>query len=304
MSAPAPRAAAAVDFATIFAAFPGAMAVFAADPPHFTVLAVSDQLLAAARTREAIVGRPVAEAFPDRGRAGESDLADLRAALEEVLRTGRSRTMPLQRYDLRGPDGTWQERWWSAHNTPVRDAHGVITCILHQTEDVTDHVRQESALVRAERRAERILEQISDAHVALDDEFRCVRVNAAAERLTGMSRAEMLGRTHWEVFPASVTNEAGDAYRRVVAEGVELHFVQHYVGEGYDVHLEIDAYPTEAGGVAIFWRDITDRVRYHASLEHERARLADVFRQAPVAVAVLRGRVAAELVFELVNPRY
>jgi signal transduction histidine kinase len=33
-------------------------------------------------------------------------------------------------------------------------------------------------------------------------------------------------------------------------------------------------------------------------------RLLGVFRQAPVAVAVLRGRVAADMVFELVNPRY
>ena len=41
-----------------------------------------------------------------------------------------------------------------------------------------------------------------------------------------------------------------------------------------------------------------------AALHIERARLADVFQQAPVAVAVLRGRVATELVFELVNPRY
>ncbi|MEO7713866.1 MAG: ATP-binding protein [Gemmatimonadaceae bacterium] len=41
-----------------------------------------------------------------------------------------------------------------------------------------------------------------------------------------------------------------------------------------------------------------------ATLQVERARLADVFQQAPVAVAVLRGRVAAELVFELANPRF
>jgi signal transduction histidine kinase len=40
------------------------------------------------------------------------------------------------------------------------------------------------------------------------------------------------------------------------------------------------------------------------ALERERRRLADVFRQAPVAVAVLRGRATEELVFEMANPRY
>jgi signal transduction histidine kinase len=50
---------------------------------------------------------------------------------------------------------------------------------------------------------------------------------------------------------------------------------------------------------------INDRLRDQArELEFERARLTDVFRQAPVAVAVLRGRAARDLVFQLVNPRY
>jgi PAS domain S-box-containing protein len=44
--------------------------------------------------------------------------------------------------------------------------------------------------------------------------------------------------------------------------------------------------------------------RANAALRAGEQRLRDVFEQAPVAVAVLRGRVAADLVFELVNPRY
>jgi PAS domain S-box-containing protein len=47
-----------------------------------------------------------------------------------------------------------------------------------------------------------------------------------------------------------------------------------------------------------------ERERLLRQLDLERARLADVFRQAPVAVAVVRGRVARDLIFELVNPRY
>jgi signal transduction histidine kinase len=47
-----------------------------------------------------------------------------------------------------------------------------------------------------------------------------------------------------------------------------------------------------------------ERERLLAALGAERARLTEVFQQAPVAVAVLRGRAVADLVFELVNPRY
>ena len=124
-----------------------------------------------------------------------------------------------------------------------------------------------AARAAPEQSAARILEQVSDAHVLLDADFVFINVNSAAERATGKSRDEMLGRTHWEVFPASVTNGAGARYRRVASEGVEEHFIQHYFGEGYDVHLEIDAYPSDGGGVAIFWRDITARVHAERALQ-------------------------------------
>jgi signal transduction histidine kinase/CheY-like chemotaxis protein len=47
-----------------------------------------------------------------------------------------------------------------------------------------------------------------------------------------------------------------------------------------------------------------ERERLIRALDLERNRLADVFQQAPVAVVVLRGRVAPDLVYELVNPSY
>jgi len=48
-------------------------------------------------------------------------------------------------------------------------------------------------------------------------------------------------------------------------------------------------------------RDITERERMEHALALSKAKLQQVFAQAPVAICVLRGR---ELVFELVNPHY
>ncbi len=266
------------DFGAVFAALPGPTAVFAADPPHFTLLAASDALVAASgRPRDALIGRPLAEAFPDPGPPQDgAGVAALRASLAAAVRTGRPQRMARHRYDLQRPDGAWEVRYWDALNTPVRGEGGAaggapVRAVLHQTEDVTARVRAEHAAAQAEVRAARVLERIGDAHVALDPEFRLTAVNAAAERLLGRPRHELLGCTHWDVFPASVGSESERAYRRVAAEGVEQHFTQHYVGEGYDRHLEIDAYPTEEGGgpghgVAIFWRDVTERVRDGATL--------------------------------------
>jgi PAS domain S-box-containing protein len=285
-----------VDFpvAALTAALPAPTAVFAADAPRFTVLAVSDALLATSnRRREAVVGRPLAEAFPNASPEDPtaSGLADLRGSLEAAVRTGAPQHMPRQRYDLQRPDGEWEVRYWDAVNVPVPGPDGAVRYVLHQTEDVTARVRSEQAAARAERHAEGILEAMADAYCALDADFRIVHVNGAAERATGMSRAAMLGRTHWEVFPASMDLDGGRAYRRVVAEGVEQHLTQHSVSEDADRHLEIDVYPTDEGGAAIFWRDVTARVR----AESERARLLAESERARREAERDRERLAATL---------
>ncbi|MDP9766197.1 PAS domain-containing protein [Deinococcus enclensis] len=132
-----------------------------------------------------------------------------------------------------------------------------------------------------------ILERMGDAHCLLDREFRIRSVNAAAERLLGMPRAQLLGRSHWEAFPASVDAPIGRALRRVVQDGTEQHLTHHYTGEGYDLHLEVDAYPTGAGGVSMFWRDITERVRAETALRDSEEKYRALFTEMDEAYAVV-----------------
>src|SRR3712207_3866794 len=90
-----------IDFAAVFGALPGATAVLAADP-HFTVLAVNDAMLdVVQRPREAIVGRPLAEAFANASAADPqaSDVAELRESLAAVLRSRTPQPLNRQRYE-------------------------------------------------------------------------------------------------------------------------------------------------------------------------------------------------------------
>ena len=130
----------------------------------------------------------------------------------------------------------------------------------------------------AERRAGRILAQMGEALVVVDRDFRILDVNRAAERVLGTARDELIGRSHWDAFPGSVGREPERQYRRVQAEGVEAHFTHHYVDAGRDFHAEVDAYPTDEGGVAIFWRDVT--VRMQAETDLRKAAARDAFRVA------------------------
>ena len=140
---------------------------------------------------------------------------------------------------------------------------------------------------RAERRAAEILERVADAHVAFDRELRYMAVNAAGERSMQRRREELLGRTLLEAFPGAAGSESERQYRRVLAEGVEVHFAEHYVGDGLDNHVEVDAYPTDEGGVAVFWREVTARVRTEAALRESEARYRTLFDSIDVGFCVL-----------------
>ncbi len=118
----------------------------------------------------------------------------------------------------------------------------------------TEATRQ--ALDEAAQRAVDILESITDAFISLDREWRVTYVNQAVARLNNLQPSEMIGKTHWEIWPWSVGTIAEQTYRQVVADQVAAHFEIFY--EPLMMWLEIHAYPTIAG-LSLYFRDITDR---------------------------------------------
>ena len=50
--------------------------------------------------------------------------------------------MAIQKYDVRRPDGVFEERFWSPVNSPVLGIDRQIEYIIHRVEDVTEFVRQ------------------------------------------------------------------------------------------------------------------------------------------------------------------
>lgn len=123
----------------LFESLPG---LFLVVTPELNVVSASDAYLKATMTeRESMRGRNLFDIFPDNPDAPEvNGSGALRASLEKVLATGKPHTMALQRYDIRRPDGEFEERYWSPVNSPVLDENGDIEYIIHRVEDVTDFV--------------------------------------------------------------------------------------------------------------------------------------------------------------------
>jgi PAS domain S-box-containing protein len=101
------------------------------------------------------------------------------------------------------------------------------------------------------------LEGLLEGFVAYDGDWVMTYMNAAGERLLNRRRDEVLGKTWHQAFPHAPGNPVDQMYQRVMrtrqAERME-YFYPHY-----GRWLEISAAAVRSGGVAVYFRDITER---------------------------------------------
>jgi PAS domain S-box-containing protein len=126
-----------VDFRSLFESLPGMYYVL---HPDFTIAAVSNLFLTETMTtREQLIGAHLFDIFPenpnDKDANGESSM---RSSLKYVLEYKSSHTMAILKYDIRTPDGIYEERYWSPVNHPVLSDNQKVVYIIHQVKDVTD----------------------------------------------------------------------------------------------------------------------------------------------------------------------
>ena len=153
--------------------------------------------------------------------------------------------------------------------------------------------------------AEAILNTITEAFITVDCDFRITYINPEATRINRKPREAFLGRTLWGEWPAAVGSQFESQYRLAIAEQRAVHFEERYLAPGYDVWLDVHAYPFQ-GGLAIHYRDITERKTAEArarELEAELQRRMDdfqaLFESTPLGLAVSEN---AECGFIRVNP--
>lgn len=127
-----------------------------------------------------------------------------------------------------------------------------------QHADATQRASEERLRAENERTVG-ILESIGDAFYALDADFRFTYVNRKAEQLWGKRREELLGRTLWDEFPQAVGSESSDMHIKVMRERQPVQFETRSSILG--TWLDVSLYPDTNGGLACYFRDVTERKR-------------------------------------------
>jgi len=154
--------------------------------------------------------------------------------------------------------------------------------------------------------AESMLENATDGFLVYDSEFHFTYVNGDGERLLGKSKSELLGKTHWGVFPETAGTEIEHQYRLAMKERAAVVFDSVY--RPLETWMEIRVSPSTTGGLLVWLRDITARRQSEMQregllreIQAERQILGEIIEKSPVAISVMR---APGLIYELVNPAF
>jgi PAS domain S-box-containing protein len=157
--------------------------------------------------------------------------------------------------------------------SPVRDDAGAVGGLFCVCAETTAKVVAEEALRASEARASGVLEGMGEGFMLLDRDFRILQMNAEGLRLEDRPPSQVVGRSHWDVYPGSEHEPIGQMYRRAMCERVSLTMEHRYVWpDGHGAWLEVRAYP-HPEGLALFYRDVTERREREEALSEAEARL-------------------------------
>jgi PAS domain S-box-containing protein len=143
-----------------------------------------------------------------------------------------------------------------------------------------------------------IFERVSDAFVAVDNQWHYTYLNSKAEQLLNRPHQPtgyLIGKHVFSVIP----NAEGSPFHKIAEEAMvteEYRYIQHYDPD-HDRWLENHIYPS-AEGLSIFFRDITEAKKNELELREAEAKFRDLVEKSLVGVYIIQdGKIA------YVNPK-
>lgn len=178
--------------------------IFAEDPSPYVLLdrdltmiwANAAYLRATGLARDEVVGRRMFDVFPAEAESIPDQM--LRASLRRAVEQGRPDHLPLIPYPIRNQDGRMEERFWSATNTPIKDAEGHVEFILQNTNDIT-------ALYREDRTSSQPNDQ---AGCSSGPKRSRVRISNSAARSTSFAARSTRRRASWPCSTGATISSA------------------------------------------------------------------------------------------------
>jgi len=187
--------------------------------------------------------------------------------------------------------GTGEERIIAWHSAVVTDAAGTIMGTLSSGEDITERKKAEEAVKQSEESLRLFIEHAPTALAMFDRQMRYLVVSRRWMSDYGLSDGDLIGRSHYEIFP-----EIPDRWKEVHRRGLEGEVVRadddHFErADGSVQWLRWEVRPWykadgDAGGIVIFTEDITARKHAEEALRESEERFSKAFQNSPDAVTI------------------
>ncbi|MBD1397760.1 PAS domain S-box protein [Pontibacter sp. JH31] len=278
-----------LDYLEIFNQMPGCFVVLQPNPPLYTILAISDELLQiTARSRKDIIGKGVFEVYPENPEVtSASGASQLRISLQNAILHKKADYMPLVRYDITNPGGEFETRYWSAHSKPVLSQSGEVLYIVHTTSDVTAQVRKDKATASLQK-VEKAYSLFMQAPVAVcilvGPEHIVELANEEMLRIIGRS-AEIVGKPLFDSVPEALDQGIPELLEQVRKSGNPFHAAEFPAQLLIDGQMELRYYnyiyqpyyqnegDLTPHGVFIVAHDVTEQVLARKKVEEVKEQL-------------------------------
>jgi PAS domain S-box-containing protein len=163
---------------------------------------------------------------------------------------------------------------------PSDDEAAALALLANTASLVIGQRHEEQERMAAEERSHNILESISEGFLAIDADWRVSYANQAAEQLIGIAREKLAGALFWDVFPQAPASTLEQGLRKSAAARSHIKFEAYH--DPFGRWLEISCWPTPDGGIALYFRDETERRLAEEGIR----RLAAVAEQSPDFIGI------------------
>ena len=142
-----------LDYANVFDTLDTAYLVF--DANDLTILEQNKAHADMTGTKRTdVIGKKILEAFPDNSdeykQTGKSGVVE---SIRTVAKTGKAEDMPVYNFDIKGPSGEFETRYWKLRHTPLFAGKKVVA-VIQESKDITARVLAEKELKRTQSQLE------------------------------------------------------------------------------------------------------------------------------------------------------
>lgn len=168
--------------------------------------------------------------------------------------------------------------------------------------DITERKKSEEALKVSEKKYRTIIEAANDAIVIADTESKnIIDMNKKAERLTGHSKKEFIGKSHLLLYPETHRKEYAEVFDKVITLNQQISpgeiFLQNKDGSLIPVEISNSRYMLgDRTVIQGIFRDLRER----RMIDEEIRKLSRAVEQSPSAIEI----TSTDGTIEYVNPYF